>query len=406
MDAHETLFDIIIVGSGFVGSTLACALQSLPLKIALLEQAPPRAVIKDQRSIVLSYGSSRILDTLGLWSMLRPHTVPIQTIQLSDAGHFGMTHLSARDEHVEALGYVIEGGYLQHALTQAVEAIPTLTTLRPAKVIDMKQAANHWCLEVETEQGSRELQAKLIIAADGTHSSIRRLQQIGVEEFDYQQTAIISQIGLHRPHHHVAYERFTPKGAIAFLPLQGLHSGLVWSVPTQHAEAIMQLSDKAFLQQLQENFGYRLGKFIEAGQRVKYPLKLTQTKQQAGLGWILLGNAAHTLHPIAAQGFNLGLRDVACLADLIADALRQQQDLFSETLTKAYVNARARDQKRTIDFTHHLVRMFSHDIWPVGVARGFASTFIEYVPPLKSYVARQAMGVAGRLARLARGLKP
>ncbi|MBI5447863.1 MAG: 2-octaprenyl-6-methoxyphenyl hydroxylase [Gammaproteobacteria bacterium] len=397
-----TSFDVVIVGSGFVGSALARALQDLPLKVAILERTPVHQMPFDQRSIVLSYGSSRILNALGVWDTLSSKTIPIETIQLSEAGRFGMVHLSAKEERVNALGYVVEGGYLQHVLGQATQAADRITSWCPANVVSMEKEEQHWRLGVECEQGYRELRAKLVIGADGTHSLVRRLQKINIEEFDYQQMAIVSQVGLHRSHHHVAYERFTQKGAIAFLPLAGLKAGLVWSAPQSFAKTLMEWEDKLFLEKLQQYFGYRLGRFLSLGQRVSYPLKKICAMQQAGPGWVLIGNAAHTLHPIAAQGFNLGLRDVACLVDVITDALHQKQNLFDEGVTKAYVDARARDQTDTTRFTHRLVRVFSQETWPIKITRTWANSLIEYVPFLKHRIARQAMGLAGRLSRLNR----
>lgn len=376
-------FDLVIVGGGFVGSALAIALRQTALRVAVIEKMPALASFShDKRSIVLSHSSHLILQRLGLWSLLRPHTTTIASIQTSQAGHFGMTTLSAEEEKIPALGYVISGGFLLQTLMEAASACANVTVFRAANVASMRREGGGWKVDVEQEGELISLQSPWLVAADGTHSMVRNFLNIEVETFDYQQTAIVSSVSLSRDHQHKAYERFTKEGAIAFLPQAGNRAGLVWSAPTQEAQSLLDLSDDEFLKRVQAAFGFRLGRFVAIEKRFNYPLQLLRAKKVAVEGCFLLGNAANTLHPIAAQGFNLGLRDAYELAAL------WQEESSKVDLVEQYRNKRQVDQKRTSEFTHGLVRFFEINNPALSIFRGIGAFMIDQIPPLKHVIAR------------------
>ncbi|OGT68150.1 MAG: hypothetical protein A3I12_04730 [Gammaproteobacteria bacterium RIFCSPLOWO2_02_FULL_38_11] len=387
-------FDIVIVGRGFVGTALALLLRDLPLNIAILDRLPEFSNTSDFRSIVLSYGSYLILDRLGLGDFIKNHAVPIYTIQVSDAGHFGMTHVSSVEEGVPALAYVIEGGVLQRVLETSLKTASSLTFFYDSQIISLIELEQAHQITIEHQGKHKILKTDLLVGADGTDSIIRKLKKVKTKEFDYEQTAIVSKINLNRAHEFISYERFTSEGSIAFLPLSGLQSGLVWSAPSVLAAEILSLPDELFLQRLQKQFGYRLGKFRGVRQRITYPLKSSSACLQGGKGWILVGNAAHTLHPIAAQGFNLGLRDVSFLSEVICDGLSLNKKLYENDLIARYSAGREGNQEKTQRFTHYLVSLFSQTYWPMKLARNGVSALIEYFPPLKHRIAKHAMGIS------------
>jgi 2-octaprenyl-6-methoxyphenol hydroxylase len=397
----KTDYDIIIVGGGMVGASLAIALKSSRHKIALIEafdfktnQQPSY----DDRGIALSYGSQRIFNTMGLWQQLAPHTTAISDIHISDRGHFGATLLSAQKENVPALGQVVLARAMGKVLNKAMSENKTLDILCPNKVIALNKQANHIKLTLDDD---RTITSKLIVAADGANSTIRRLLDLSVTEQDYQQTAITANISTERPHNHRAYERFTEFGPIALLPMPDNRCSLVWTVKTGDETAINKLDDPTFLARLQTEFGYRLGKLTQVGRRNHYPLKLTQTDQPIQDRIVFVGNAAHNLHPIAGQGFNLGLRDVIALADVLIDEV---QDCGATKHLHDYQQWQQRDQDHVIKATNLLVRVFSNNNPLIGHGRSAGLIALDLMPPVKHWLAKKSMGLGKKQPRLARGI--
>ncbi|RKZ89539.1 MAG: 2-octaprenyl-6-methoxyphenyl hydroxylase [Gammaproteobacteria bacterium] len=396
-----THFDLIIVGGGMVGASLACTLQNTPLKIAVIEAF---AINSDQqpsyddRGIALAYGSQRIFEAMGLWSLLAPHSTAITNIHISDRGHFGITRLSAQDENVPALGQVITARSMGQVLNQALSQQNNLEMICPAKVTSLQQHTDSVELILNDD---RCLSAKLIVAADGGNSTIRRLLGLGALEADYQQTAITANITPERQHQGRAFERFTDSGPIALLPMSDNRCSLVWTVKTGDEIDILELSDQDFLAQLQDRFGYRLGKLMQVGQRNSYPLKLMQADQAVQQRIVLIGNAAHSLHPIAGQGFNLGLRDVAALADVLATT---NKDCGDAQLLHDYKQWRQQDQDNVINTTDALVKLFSNNNPLLGHIRGAGLTVMDAIPPAKHWLAQKSMGLARKQPRLGRGI--
>lgn len=394
-------FDLIIVGGGMVGASLACALKNTSLNIAIIEAFEPQSEQQpsyDDRGIALAYGSQRIFESMGLWDQLSTYSTVISDIHVSDRGHFGVTRLSADDENVPALGHVITARSMGLVLNQAIIKQDNLEVLCPASVISLNKHASHIELILND---NRHISAKLVVAADGANSTIRHLLNLGALDHDYGQTAITANITPERAHQGRAFERFTDSGPLALLPMSDNRCSLVWTVKTGDETALLNLPEDEFLEQLQDRFGYRLGTLKQVGQRNSYPLKLMQADQPVQQRIVLIGNAAHSLHPIAGQGFNLGLRDVAALADVLVN---NTNDCGEPRLLHDYLQWRQHDQDTVIDNTNTLVNIFSNNNPILGHLRGAALTLIDALPFAKHRVAKQSMGLTRKQPRLSRGI--
>lgn len=408
-------YDVLIVGGGMVGAGMALALSALPLRIAVIEAVPFRSASQpsyDDRAIALAYGSSRILDAMGLWPMLADQVSPIKNIHVSDRGHFGVTRISSEAEKVDALGYVIENRVMGAALSQVLPTLENVDLICPAKVTVLESGDECACLTIVTSDKSdseeRRLKAKLVVAADGGNSAVREMAGIETRLWQYGQSAVIANVTPERPHNGTAFERFTDSGPVALLPNAAADDpnrcSLVWTVRSDDEARVSALDDEAFLAELQQRFGYRLGRILKVGHRNAYPLSLVRAKENIKPRLALIGNAAHTLHPIAGQGYNLGLRDVAVLAQVIAEAQADNEDIGLEKVLARYDQWRKWDHKKVIGFTDTLARLFSNPLPPVALARNVGLFVTDVVPPLKRVLTRQTMGLAGRLPRLALGL--
>jgi 2-octaprenyl-6-methoxyphenol hydroxylase len=400
------MFDVLIVGGGMVGASLAVALKPLNLKIGLIEAynfGVAEQPSYDDRSIALSYGSSRIYQGMGLWDKLRDGVENIQHIHISDRGHFGAARLEAKQENVPALGYVVESRVLGKLLYEEL-ATGGVEQIVPAKVFGVEQTADAVQVRVERNGVVDTLQTRLLVVSDGTNSSVRDMLGIGVTRSEYHQTALIANVTTAEPHRNAAYERFTPHGPLALLPLtQGRYS-LVWTHRDEDVAATMELDDAAFLRKLQAEFGYRQGEFVKVGQRATYPLVLQKSVKEVAGRAVVIGNSSHALHPVAGQGLNLGLRDVATLADLLAAAAREGTDPGAAALLKTYEQHRQPDYATVVRYTDSLVRVFSNDLGLLGHARAGGLLAVDRVPLLRHWITRQSMGLRYRQARLARGL--
>lgn len=413
MDSQSDTYDVLIVGGGMVGASLAVALKPLKLKIGMVEAyefGEPGQPSYDDRAIALSYGTSRIFSGMGLWEALQPKTTAIDEIHVSDRGHFGATRLSAKQEKVPALGYLVESRVLGRQLYKVLRNTEVKQFV-PARVTDVQAVDSALQIRIEKNEGHLQtIKTRLLVAADGTNSPIRALSGIGVKKSDYQQSAIIANVTTEKAHRNRAYERFTDSGPIALLPMSDNRCSLVWTHTTRQGSEIidetMALDDAAFLAKLGDEFGYRLGRFTKVGKRSCYPLSLVTSEKNTAQRTVIIGNASHTMHPVAGQGLNLAMRDIAVLADLIAGSVSEHAsaDVGDAALLRAYEAQRKDDLKTTIRYTDSLVRLFSNDNFLLGHARAGGLVAVDRVPPLRKWLTKQSMGINYRQSRLARGL--
>ncbi|MGB1254999.1 MAG: 2-octaprenyl-6-methoxyphenyl hydroxylase [Thiolinea sp.] len=391
------MYDVIIAGGGMVGASLAVALSPLNLRIALVEafafNSGHSQPAYDDRSVALSYGSGLIYQELGLWNTLQNHAEPIKTIHVSDKGFFGASRLHAKQEKVPALGYVIESRILGGSLYAALQA-SNVEVMAPAKVLQAEQAITGSVhIQLDNNGEKQSLDTRLLIVADGADSPLRRQLGIDTHEYHYQQSAIIANVTTAKLHNNVAYERFTRSGPLALLPLSRDRYSLVWTRRTDETEATLQLDDIEFLQQLQSAFGYRQGRFIKTGHRSAYPLKLVKSQQENRGRAVVIGNASHTLHPVAGQGLNLALRDVAVMAELLRKAVNSGADIGSADLLDEYTRLRATDYQRVVNYTDGLVKLFSSDIPGLGHLRAGGLLAVDRIEALRKQLAKQSMGL-------------
>ncbi len=394
--------DIVIVGGGMAGATLAIALAGHGLRLTLVEAAPleVEAVPNyDDRAIALALGAVRIFRTLGLWERLATHAQPIRHIHVSEQRGFGFTRLEAEEEGVAALGQVITARDLGQVLLEALKALPEVRLLAPARVRWVARDEDQ--VHLGLDQG--QLAARLLVAADGGDSFVRRELGFETRRDDYGQSALVANVTPGRPHGDTAFERFTAEGPLALLPMRGDRCGLVWTVAGERLDAMLALDDPTFLDRLQAAFGWRLGRFQKVGRRAGYPLGRLWVPHSVQDRAVLVGNAAHTLHPVAGQGFNLGIRDLAVLAEVVVDAHRAGEDIGSEAVLARYQARREGDQKLVVRATDALVRLFSNRWPPLKVARDLGLLGMEFCPPARHLLARTAMGLRPPLPRLARG---
>lgn len=403
----RTDFDILVIGGGPVGASLAGALRTSPFRIGIVEATAPSAPTQpscDERTLALAYGSKRIFESMGVWSDIAPGVTPIERIHISDRGHFGFTRLSAADAGFPALGYVVENRALGAALRKTLEGSNNVEWLCPATMQDIRFRPEAATVAVHHNGATRTATARLIVAADGAHSAVREAVGIAAVHTDYAQTAIVTSVAIGRPHGNTAYERFTATGPLALLPVRGQRCAVVWSVPAAAAETLLGRSDEEFLARLQAHFGDRLGAFTRLSRRAAHPLALTRVAEHVRARLALIGNAAHTVHPVAGQGFNLGLRDAAALSEVLIEALRAGRDIGDLEVLRQYARWRGRDIRATSVFTDGLIRIFSNDVAPVVFARNLGLIAVDLMPPVKHGLMRLTGGLAGRLPRLARGL--
>jgi 2-octaprenyl-6-methoxyphenol hydroxylase len=400
--------DIAIVGGGMVGASLAVALSRLGLTLTLIEAIPHDAAAQpsfDERTTAISNGSRRILETLGLWRALASRASPIAKIHVSDMGRFGFARIDAKEQNLEALGFVVANRDLGSVLWNSLASLPGCTLRSPAKVVKVEQQDAEVLLEVESNGQIEQIEAKLVVAADGAQSAVRSAFGVDMHSRDYGQTALITTILPQRFHEHVAYERFTPHGPLALLPLADGRCTLVLTLKNDAVEGVLALSDEEFLKEVQKRFGFRLGRFLKVGRRVAYPLSLTRAERLSQGRCVIIGNAAQALHPVAGMGFNLGLRDAACLAEVLATRVKPGRlDPGERDALAEYDGWRHGDRRGIIAFTDGLVRTFSSPLKSVALLRDLSLLAFDLLPPAKAALSRLSTGAARRIPKLARGV--
>ncbi len=406
-------YDVVIIGGGMVGLSLACALQKLisgnSAKILLLESSSintQKALQPgfDARSTVLSFGTVQYLESIGLWSEIKPQVEAIKNIHVSDQNRFGSVQIRAEDAGVDALGFVVENQDIGQALNKALLESKMTEVKSPAQVNLISHQADSALLECQSGEETFMVNASLVVLADGGRSGLS--EQLGIHRIqqDYEQVAIIANVTFSKAQDNVAYERFTPQGPLALLPLtnfgQAYRAALVWTQHAHEYKEVFELSDEDFLKKLQEEFGHRLGAFTMVGERAAFPLSLQRAEEQIRHNLVLLGNVAHALHPVAGQGFNLAFRDTMRLAENIAASIQAGQNPGDFSRLQAYLHSTNQDQEKTIVFSHYLTKFFSSNQQAMVWLRKFGLLSIDHLPPLKQALSNQAMGVSDRLVKV------
>lgn len=418
-EKREAITDqqVLIVGGGHVGLSFALLLAHHGIASTLLEKnryptiSPTddrtRRHYLDSRNTALSRRTVQIYQEIGLWDELQSHACRIDSVQISEQGSFGRAQLNKAEEKVESFGQVIENAWLGRKLLLAAQQSSLITLIDNASVDAVAQQADSVTLSFsndEAAESEQQLQASVLVACDGRDSTVRQLLNIGTTTYDYQQTAIVGVVETDRRHENVAIERFSPAGPLAVLPLtdpegdgsdeyqQGYRRSVVWVCPT--GEETRYLEDDAhFLQTLQQAFGQRAGKFVAAGRRGAYPLSRVLADKQVEGRCVIMGNAAHTLHPVAGQGFNLCMRDAHVLAQMMSSQVLKGDDIGNAPLLQRYEKARQTDQKRVIRFCDAVVHGFTHPNPAIKLARNMALLAFDKLPNIKPLVATYAMGL-------------
>lgn len=397
-------YDVVIAGGGMVGISFALLLNHLSggsLRILVAESfaAPAHTNTQpvyrpsfDARATALSYGSRCILDNLGIWNTLQHHTTAITDIHVSERNRFGSVALNAQQRGWPALGYVVENAWLGNVLISELRKHPSIEWLNPAQVLDCQPSTELANVIIEHNGEQKTIQTKLLAIADGAQSGLRTRLNIGTHEHNYRQQAIIANVCCEKSHEGWAYERFTDWGPMALLPLSpAQHDGatrsrmaLVWTMKADRAQQLLNSSEGIFLNTLQQRFGNRQGRFIHVGQRNSYELKLTEASEQVRRQIVLIGNAAHSLHPVAGQGFNLALRDVQRLAEIISQASAGRERIGELGVLRRYQERQALDQWKTLLFSDRITALFERPGLIVGGLRHFGLLALDLNTELKN----------------------
>lgn len=386
---------IIIAGGGMTGATLALAISHLTqgqLAVTLVEGTEPASRVHpgfDGRAIALAEGTCQQLAAIGLWPLLASAATAITDVHVSDRGHASFVSLTAADYGVSALGQVVELHEVGQRLFSRLKNAPGVTLRCPDKVASVERTRDRVCVALE---GGEQLTGHLLVAADGSHSRVAAACGVQWQSTDYQQVAVIANVSTQVAHQGRAFERFTEFGPLALLPMSAGRSSLVWCHPLAQKDAVDRWGDDRFVAELQRAFGWRLGRITQVGQRTSYPLRLQTASQHIAHRLALVGNAAQTLHPIAGQGFNLGIRDVMSLAETLAAAWRAGRETGAYATLQHYQQRRQPDAQATIGITDGLVRLFANRYTPLVAGRNLGLMAMDHLPPLRNLLAERTLG--------------
>lgn len=399
---------MVVIGGGLAGASMACALAPTGLDVHVVEAVAAGAPAQpsfDERTVALAWGSARIFAAVGVWDRIAAlEATPIRRIHVSDRGRPGMARLDATLMGVEALGYVVPARVLGTVLRAALTEHGNVTLHCPAEVESVEPQPEAVNVGIRADSGVTTLRARLAVLADGGRSPVREMLGMHPRESGYQQHAVVSTVEVTREAPGTAFERFTRTGPIALLPRGDGRYAAVWSLAPDQAAQVLSLDDAAFLAGFQDAFGDRVGRFVRVAPRRAYPLLLSRLDSPVHRRVAVVGNAAHTVHPVAGQGFNLGLRDVAHLAEIVWDASVRGEDPGAGPALGRYADRRRRDTRAVTTFTDGLVRIFSSEFLPLVAGRNAGLVMVDMLPPVKRALLKRTMGLAGSLPRLARGL--
>ena len=403
----DKFYDLVVVGAGMVGASFCCALENLlresPISVLVIEAiAPNNGLVKqssfDARSTALSFGSRKIFEEFAVWQELGAAVSAIDEIQVSDRGRLGAVSLSAQEQKVDAFGYVVENKRLGEVLNARLLGSDKINLLSPAAVSSIKATEGGMQLRLQHGDSDAIVDTSLVVLADGGKSPV--CEQLGISQSieRYDQHALIANIVFEKPHNNIAYERFTDTGPLAILPLQAIdgtnRGSLVWTLSVEQAAEFREMYEEQLLSLLQARFGFKLGKITNIGERFVYPLSLSLAKEQVRPGLALLGNVAHTLHPVAGQGLNLALRDARVLVDVLGKAMQQEAALGDMSMLSEYVARQEADQALTTQFTHNITKLFSSNNDAKVWLRKFGLLAIELSPRVRHSLAERAMGLS------------
>lgn len=407
----ETEFDIVIIGGGLAGASLAVALTNTQYRVAVIEAFAVDAEAQpsyDERTIALTYSARHIFSQLGVWdSQIETDACAIESIHISNKGHLGLTSLTCRDAGTPALGYVVPTRSLGYALNKQIQLSDNITFYCPCEASQVAVKAEAAIVTVQSEDAGKrlELSARLVVIADGGRSPLLSRLGFDKEQHPYSQSALLSIISTNMPHQNKAYERFMEDGPLALLPMTDQRFAVVWTVSPKNLQGIEAMNDADYIARLQEAFGTSAGLFSAPTPRKGYPLARSILNTPYTERVLVLGNAAHTVHPVAGQGFNLGLRDVAALAEKLLQAEPETLDIGSLAFLQHYAQSRALDTQRVGQFTDGLLKIFTHTSPLVAAGRNLGLAVVENLPFIKRALLRRSMGLEKHQPRLARGLK-
>lgn len=400
---NKLSFDVAIIGGGMVGLTAAIGLARHGFDVAVVDKSPKgdlTAVEYDGRSSALAYATCRMLDALGIWKHMEPFAQPINEIRVSDGPSLMHLHFDHKALGDGPLGHMVENRHTRLALYQRVEELDNIHMFLEESVSSIDRTPDNTTIQLAS---GIEISAQLLLGADGRGSMVRKAAGIPVSTFEYQQHGIVCSIEHEIGHQGIAHERFLPSGPFAILPLKGNRSSLVWTEKSHLVDTIMQLSDRAFEAEVQRRVGDFLGNATPVGGRWAYPLSLQYADNYTDTRLVIVGDAAHGIHPIAGQGLNLGLRDVAALVQVITDAHTVGLDIGSDQTLDAYSRWRHADNAALISVTDILNRLFSNDVSVIRMARDAGLAVVEQIPPLKNFFMSHARGTIGELPKLLQG---
>lgn len=395
--------ELAVVGGGLSGLSLAIGCAAAGIEVAVIDREDPATMLAapyDGRTTAIAFGSQQVLSGIGVWPALARDAEPIREIRVADGNSPLFLHYDHRELGDHPLGYIVENRKLRQSLFARAKQLPSLTMLAPLSVDAVDYASDSARL---TLSDGRSIRTALVAGADGRNSPLRQAAGIKTVSADYHQTAIVCTVQHEAPHHGVAVEHFRAAGPFAILPMKGNRSSIVWTEHRRDAPRLLALDEAGFTAELAERFGDHLGTLRVEGQRWSYPLSVMHALRYTAPRLALIGDAAHVIHPIAGQGWNLGVRDIAALAELIVDAARLGLDLGNSALLRRYERWRRVDNLTLTAVTDGLNRLFSNNIGPVKLIRDLGLASVNRAPSLKRILMRHAMGVVGNPPRLVRG---
>jgi 2-octaprenyl-6-methoxyphenol hydroxylase len=395
--------DVLIVGGGLVGGTLASALAHWGLRTVVVDTQDPSAGLDaefDGRASAIALASQRLMESVGLWESMIENACPINDIRVTEGNSPFFLHYDHKDTESQAFGYMIENRSIRRALHERMSTLENIQIFAPDRIDSLERTVSG--VHADLKSGT-SVRAALVIGADGRNSMTRRDASIRTTGWSYDQTGIVCTVEHQEPHHHIAHEHFLPAGPFAILPLWENRASIVWAERSDLAPTIMALDDDDFLEELKPRFGDFLGDLKVIGPRWAYPLTLKYAERAIDLRLALVGDALHGMHPIAGQGLNMGLRDVAALAEVLVDARRLGMDLGDQIVLERYQRWRRFDNTLMLAATDGLNRLFSNTIGPVRLARDLGLSAVNKMGPLKKVFMRSAMGLSGELPKLMRG---